>query len=141
MFKGYIYIIENKINGHKYIGQTRRTILQRWKSHIYESSRDRALESTLYRAFNKYGIENFKISVLHDIESNTLDDLIQALNILEVECISKYGTYKNGYNMTAGGYTSEHTNKEVAQYSLDGKFIRKYESMVSAKEMDFLTHL
>lgn len=137
MFRGYIYIIENSINDHKYIGQTRRTILQRWKCHLYESYRDRALDTTLYKAFNKYGIENFSIRILHEVESSTLDDLIQALNTLEIEFIEKYGTYKNGYNMTAGGYTSEHTNKEVAQYSLDGKFIRKYESMVSAERYGF----
>ena len=31
----YIYLITNKINGKQYVGQTIRTIEERWKGHIF----------------------------------------------------------------------------------------------------------
>ncbi len=90
---GIIYLIENKLNGKKYIGQTIRTLEKRWDEHCKTSNGCTALNN----AIKKYSQENFSVSVLIESENEKLDDL-------EVEYISKYNTlYPNGYNIQTGG--------------------------------------
>ena len=58
---GYIYLITNKIDGKKYIGQTvEKDINNRWKCHLKKSSNCRYLKY----AFEKYGKENFKFQIV-----------------------------------------------------------------------------
>ena len=90
--KGYIYLIENKINGKKYIGKTYRTIDLRWKEHLKE--RFRFPDRPLYRAINKYGIDGFEIKELEYIENP---------EIREIYWITLYNSFNNGYNATQGG--------------------------------------
>ena len=87
----YIYKITNIINGKSYIGQTSRTIEDRWKEHLHNNH-----DIPLVRAFKKYGIENFKIECLEECSESMVN---------ERECywISYYDTYYNGYNATLGG--------------------------------------
>lgn len=92
-----IYCIENLINHKKYIGQSV-DIYARWahhKSHYKQS------DYLIYKAFRKYGIENFKFYVLEECKSDELNDK-------EIAYIKKYNTFANGnngegYNMTIGG--------------------------------------
>ena len=56
---GYIYKITNRLNQKAYIGKTIYTVEERWQEHIRDSKRDRCKDRPLYRAMNKYGIENF----------------------------------------------------------------------------------
>lgn len=58
-----IYLIQNNINGKPYVGQAiklRKRLLQ----HINHKEED----YPLYRAFHKYGIENFTFSILEELE-------------------------------------------------------------------------
>lgn len=91
---GFIYKITNRVNNKIYVGQTRFTLEHRWKQHIYESKRD--LSKPLYRAFKKYGIENFFIE---SIESVPFDKL----NEREIFWIAELDTFSKGYNATRGG--------------------------------------
>lgn len=94
---GYIYKITNQLNNKVYIGQTNRTIQDRWNQHIADSKRlDK--QTYLYKAFNKYGIKNFIIEEI--IEASP-----DKLNELEIYYIKQYDSYNNGYNMTLGGDT------------------------------------
>lgn len=87
-----IYLIENKINKKKYIGQSV-DIKKRWSSHITKCK-----NSHLKAAFFKYGIENFNFSIIEFCKE-------YELNEKEVFYISKYKTFNNkkGYNKTTGG--------------------------------------
>ena len=93
---GYIYCITNKINGKKYVGKTTSTIEERFKEHISESKSDRSKNRPLYRALNKYGIDNFVLSLLEECNS-------EDLSMREIFWIDKLQTVKNGYNATIGG--------------------------------------
>ena len=61
---GYIYCITNLINSKRYVGKTTTTIDERWQEHCRDSIKERCNKRPLYDAFNKYGIENFKIEEL-----------------------------------------------------------------------------
>ena len=91
---GIIYIIKNKINNKVYIGQTTQLVQDRWLKHKSDS---KYKDSKLYRAINKYGINNFYYEILEeDIPRNKLDDR-------ERYWIKEYDSYNNGYNSTFGG--------------------------------------
>lgn len=92
---GTLYRIFNLINGKSYIGKTYNDPYNRLAEHIRDSKR--YLERPLYRAFNKYGLDNFSFEILLHCEQGLLEDK-------EIEYISKYNSYGNtGYNATLGG--------------------------------------
>lgn len=92
----YIYKITNLINGKKYIGKTSKTVERRWNQHISDSKKECCKDRPLYRAFNKYGIENFSIEIIEECKIEQSSDREQFW-------IKKLNTYKNGYNATKGG--------------------------------------
>ena len=61
--KGEVYIIKNNINDKVYIGQTIQGYKNRFYSHKHES---KSIDRPLYRAFKKYGFDNFYIELLED---------------------------------------------------------------------------
>ena len=94
MAKGYIYKGTNKINGKSYIGQTIKSIEERWRQHCYYEKHDECPK--LNRAIAKYGIENFELSLVEECQ-------IEELNEKEIFWISQYDSFHNGYNSTFGG--------------------------------------
>ncbi len=93
---GYIYKITNLINQKAYIGKTINTIEQRWEGHQRESQRKRVEKRPLYKALNKYGVNNFVIELVEEVD-------IKKLSEREIYWIGYYHTYENGYNATLGG--------------------------------------
>lgn len=57
---GYIYKITNNLNNKIYIGQTVKTVEKRFQQHKNNSNKSYFSHIVLYKAFNKYGIENFE---------------------------------------------------------------------------------
>ena len=92
----YIYKITNIINNKLYIGKTVNTIEKRFNQHKNESKTERAKNRPLYRAINKYGIENFEIEIIEECNYDILNER-------EIYWINYYDTYNNGYNATLGG--------------------------------------
>ena len=89
-----IYKITNKINGKLYIGKTEIPIEKRFREHQLDSKRVRCKDRPLYRAFSKYGIENFKIEEIEKTDTPSERERFW---------IHTYKTYSNGYNATLGG--------------------------------------
>lgn len=114
---GYIYKITNDINEKVYIGQTIRTITERWKEHLKESRANRA-NHPIYRAMRKYGCEHFSIELIEEVSNEQLD-------IREKYWIEQYNTYKNGYNATYGGNGYRNDYTEVYQLWLEGFLIKE----------------
>ena len=134
MYEGYIYCITNTVNGKQYIGQTIRTIEQRYSGHI-EKSKHNKDNQYLYTAMNKYGIEKFYVSQLEFISCKTKQELVDELNKKEIYYISTLNTKKpNGYNMTDGGVLLPNTyeKKPVCNYDLERNFINDFESASEA---------
>ena len=95
----YIYQITNLINGKIYIGKTERSVSERWREHIKDSQKEENKHRPLYRAFNKYGLENFSIEIIEECANN------QELDIKESYWIKYYNSNDAscGYNLTSGG--------------------------------------
>lgn len=104
MRQGTIYLIENKVNGNKYVGQTVMALNKRWLAHIQESKT--FSERPLYRAMNKYGLDNFNIRI---IEETTEDKLSER----EIYWIEYFNTYNHGYNATTGGESNKNISEDV----------------------------
>ena len=95
-----IYKIENLINHKVYIGQSK-NIERRWTEHRTRVNYARNDNLPLYRAFRKYGIENFSFEVIEQCN-------VEKLNEKEKKYIQLYNSFApNGYNATLGGESSQ----------------------------------
>lgn len=118
-----IYKITNNINKKCYIGLSI-NIENRWKQHHnrYANKNDKEYEKTLYRAFRKYGIENFTFEVIEQCPEDNLKER-------EIYWIAYYDSYANGYNETIGGDAlciggERHPNHKLTEKDI--KIIRYY---------------
>ena len=102
----YIYQIVNNINQKVYVGKTNFSIEKRWKEHIHDSKKEEISNRPLYKAMNKYGLENFSIEVLEEV---SLDEV----NEKEIYWIEKLGSFKYGYNATKGGDGTHYLDYEL----------------------------
>lgn len=97
-----IYMFKNKINNKCYVGQAQS--LKRRISHHFSNIKTQRYDLPLYRAINKYGIENFDITILKEYSSDiNHSDLCKQMDQDEIYYIEKYNGYTNGYNCTKGG--------------------------------------
>ena len=121
---GYIYKIENIISNKIYIGQTTRTIEERWKEHCKATDNYK-----IHQAMRKYGINNFSISLLEEISNDQLNER-------EIYWIDFYNSYNNGYNGTKGG--SDMSNIELQKKPVEqrdlitGELIQTFSSLGEA---------
>ena len=94
-----IYKITNKINNKCYIGRSI-DIEHRWKTHRTTANQkaDVHYNYPLYKAFRKYGVQNFIFEILEICDT-------PQLGVREQFYITKYKSNnpRYGYNQTAGG--------------------------------------
>jgi group I intron endonuclease len=91
-----VYLIINKIDGKRYVGQTTKTLEMRWCAH----TQVRKNPSCRYRysAIQKHGVENFEAKVLVVVGTKAWADYY------ECSLIKAFNTKApNGYNLTDGG--------------------------------------
>lgn len=91
-----VYKITNKINGKVYVGKDSSDSGRRWYYHCWAYNRIdiHDYEKILYRAFRKYGIENFEYEILEECSD------LQHLAIRETYWINQLQSTnsQNGYN-------------------------------------------
>lgn len=90
-----IYKVTNKLNNKVYIGKTIQSLAKR-KARHYESA-NRNSDTNFHSALRKYPKDAF----LWEIEKQCNNE--DELNESEMYFITKYDSYKSGYNMTIGG--------------------------------------
>ena len=84
-----------KISNKSYIGYTSSSIKRRFQGHLGEMRN--GSKYAFHNALRLHGKENFISEILYICFSE------ESALLAEVELIQTYDTYKNGYNMTAGG--------------------------------------
>ena len=117
---GYIYKITNTLNDKVYIGQTIKTVQKRFTQHKNNSNKEYFSQIVLYKAFNKYGIENFICEEIEEVPNDKLDER-------EKYWIEYYDSYFNGYNSTLGGRSTQLYNWDTDD------IIEKYMILKSAR--------
>ncbi len=88
---GIIYRITNQLDGKPYVGQTVRTIEERFQEHA-------KADSYIGRAICAHGVENFSCEVIEECDNR------EQLNEREIFWIAELNSkHPNGYNLTDGG--------------------------------------
>ena len=103
---GYIYKYENKINGKKYVGQTKKTPKERAGKNFQR------YYGKFGNAIKKYGADMFKLEILAKVDL-PLPELTEKLNELETYYIHKYDCVNNGYNLCPFGNASKGWSDEM----------------------------
>lgn len=133
---GFIYKITNQINNKIYIGQTKKTIEERFNAHIKKAQI--YTNRYLYDAMNHYGYSNFKIELLEECDDILLDER-------EIYWINYYQSNSKtfGYNMTSGGgggdtWTNnphkEETSQKIRNANLGSKRTPEQRARMSAAQ-------
>lgn len=105
-----IYCITNSITNKSYIGQTRKSLEERWNEHVKEA-RYRRFNHKFYNAIKKYPLDTWSATILETVSDETL------LNEREEYWIAHYNTFRNGYNSRSGGGQNTHLNEEAKEKS------------------------
>jgi len=71
MSRGIIYLILNKQNQHKYIGNTTLAMNKEWSHHIERSKR--MSSESLHKAFREFGTHNFMIKEIDECDENEFE--------------------------------------------------------------------
>lgn len=128
MYEGYIYKIINDINDKVYIGQTTRTIEERFKEHLRCKN-----DNYIHKAIRKYGKKHFACYEIEKIKSNTKEELINNLNDREIFWIDYYKSINKSYNESLGGDNAPDKNShEVDVYLGNGIKIDSCKSYTEA---------
>jgi group I intron endonuclease len=113
LIDGKIYKITNTINKKIYIGQTIKSIIDRFKGHCLKAS---ISISAISNAINKYGKENFLIEQIDSATSYS------ELNQKEYDWIVKENCLApNGYNLRDGGMMGSVSEETRLKHSISSK--------------------
>lgn len=92
-----IYGIRNVVTDKFYIGSAE-SIIKRIKRHYHYLKKCKHHSAKLQHSWNKHGEDSFEIIIIQEFQNGI--DRNELLKI-EEECIRKYNSVENGYNMTS----------------------------------------
>lgn len=125
-----VYLVTNNITGMQYVGQTIRSLEERWRDHCRVKD-----DNYFHRAIRKYGSENFTLKILDTAETG------EELDLKEIYWIEKLNTlYPGGYNLREGGNVSGRgrfgmynpKSRLIYRFNLDGSMVGAYYGMGDA---------
>lgn len=139
--KAGVYCITNKINNKIYIGSTSRQFYLRYHQHKSDYLVGKREIKILYRAFDKYGIDNFKFEIVCICKK---EDCIKMEQFyidkgVDYNCAMIAGSLlgikhppNSKTRMVIRGH--HHCAVAVDMYSKEGKFIKSFTSLIEAQE-------
>lgn len=128
----YVHIVPKYLSGHDwdkyYVGITS-NIKRRWRGNGIEYKPKKENSSCFYNAIQKYGWKN----ILHEIiAENLTKDEAESLEQVFIKNL-KSNYHDLGYNRTKGGEGGNRSGGiNIAQYDLQGNFIRLFDSIEHA---------
>ncbi len=105
---GVVYLIQNQINGKRYVGKTTQTLKQRMTGHLYGNL-------CVDKAIEKYEIENFRYGIIKTCATEAELNAAERHFIIVLKTKAPYG-----YNLTDGGDGAsgwKHTPEACAKIS------------------------
>lgn len=118
-----IYKITNDINAKVYVGQTGKTLTDRFRRHCSESTWKNTKRMPIVFAIKKYGKEHFKIELLEELPIGTPQLIVDSK---ETEWGYKLNAFSpNGYNLKFGNgrrQWSDEVKKKIGE-SQRGKYV------------------
>lgn len=134
-----IYKLTCLKNQKVYIGQTSHDLQERLKMHKWFSKQERAKGLKIYKAINEFGIENFSIELLEEVNK-------EEANQREVYWINFYNSVEEGLNTKgslgkSGGdtLTNNPNMKEISKKISDSKKGGKNPNATKVKMTDLET--
>jgi group I intron endonuclease len=116
-----VYLVTNKVNGKRYVGQTTGLLHKRWKQHGKPSNNR---NTYFVNAIQKYGREKFKVEVLRVCHSKPEMDRVEKFYILKLSTLRP-----GGYNLTTGGEgTPGHTVSKAGRLRMKNAHLGKKHS-------------
>lgn len=133
--KYIVYLTKNIVNQKIYIGVHGTTDPMGWDYYLGDGSYSNKPSSYMHKqtpfhaALRKYGVKNFRRSVLaiFDTEQEALE--LEAAIVNE-----KFIRLKTTYNIVVGGGKPPVLNKVTYQYDLEGNFIKEWNSVKEASD-------
>jgi group I intron endonuclease len=119
---GFIYIIRNEVNEKVYIGQTTKSVQERFMQHLKLLKSNK--NQLIHKAIVKYGKESFYIETLEECSNELLDER-------EIFYIELYDSFNKGYNLCKGG----NQPKRLAIILPKEELIEMYKSGSSQREI------
>ncbi|MBP5469873.1 MAG: GIY-YIG nuclease family protein [Candidatus Riflebacteria bacterium] len=116
---GYIYKISTTKSNKVNIGQTTKTVEERYQLHLGARNSRSKKTLHLYLAMKKYGIETFSVEQIDNAETR------EELNEKEKYWIEYYDSINNGYNMMPGGNDENPMNSDLVKEKHDNKMRSK----------------
>ena len=110
-----VYVITNKVNGKRYIGQTTATAERRFAVHK-SSARTGCGTQLIHKAINEFGEQNFFVMA---IETGVGDDEIDSRESYWIQQMNT--VYPNGYNIQTGGIRNFTLQKNYYESFNQGK--------------------
>ena len=136
--KYIVYKTTNLINGKIYVG-VHRTNPDIFDGYIgcgvTKKDQKKHILKGFPRAVAKYGYKNFKretLFVFPDTEEGMKEAYAKEAGIVTIQFVKRTDTY----NLICGGKCGMYSSlkKEIAQYTIEGKFIRTWDSIIEAQE-------
>ena len=99
----YIYCYTNKLNQHKYVGQTN-NLQRRIREHRSCAFNEKAssYNDLIHKKIRQYGEDNFDIEVLEILYNSTQEEVNQR-EIYWIEKLESFRETGKGYNSDKGG--------------------------------------
>ena len=133
--KYIVYLTVNTVNNKIYIGVHKTEDPNKFDGYIgcgiRYATHTPTLETPFHRAVRKYGYDKFKRHII-----KIFDNPEEAYSLERQLVDERFVQFKDTYNATLGGIPGSGymRRKEIAQYSLSGKFITTFESISFAAD-------
>ena len=99
----YIYCYINKVNNHKYVGQTN-NLQRRIREHKSCAFNPKSVSynDLIHKKIRQYGLENFTIDILETLYKASIEE-VNNREIYWIAELETYCAFGKGYNMDRGG--------------------------------------
>lgn len=129
----YIYCYENKINHHKYVGQTN-NLKVRFSAHESQSHNPNSKDYNclFHKKIREYGLDNFNFYVIEEIQNND-QEYIDSREQFWIKTLNSWCRNGQGYNETTGG---KQFKKNI---SLSDTEIEEIKKLIKETDLEFTT--